>query len=68
MKKNISECSKCGCRWILRVENPKSCTRCKVRFDRGDAKAKIETKEFKNREDWIAYKKELDKWNNEHPL
>lgn len=27
------ECSKCGYGWISRVKQPKSCPRCKTRFD-----------------------------------
>ncbi len=27
------ECSKCGYGWIPRVKQPKSCPRCKTRFD-----------------------------------
>ena len=27
------ECSKCKYSWVSRVEKPKSCPRCKTRFD-----------------------------------
>ena len=35
---NIRECEFCAYRWTARVQNPKSCPRCKRRFDYKEAK------------------------------
>lgn len=35
---NFKECEFCTYRWISRVGNPKSCPRCKRRFDYKEAK------------------------------
>ncbi len=35
-------CEFCTYRWIARVDNPKSCPRCKRRFDYKDAKMVLE--------------------------
>jgi len=35
--KNKKECEFCNYAWISRVSNPKSCPRCKRRFDYKDA-------------------------------
>lgn len=63
----VSECPICNYKWLLRVENPKECSQCKRRFG-GNLKPKIEIKEFKTSEEWTAFKKAVDNWNNEHPL
>ena len=42
------ECEFCTYRWITKVDSPKSCPRCKRRFDYKDARLVLETlgKEF----------------------
>jgi len=35
---NSNQCEFCSYSWISRVDNPKSCPRCKRRFDYKDAK------------------------------
>jgi len=35
---NFRECEFCTYRWITKVDSPKSCPRCKRRFDYKDAK------------------------------
>jgi len=35
---NIRNCEFCAYRWTSRVNNPKSCPRCKRRFDYKDVK------------------------------
>jgi len=32
-QKTVKKCPYCGYEWILRISNPKSCPRCKRRFD-----------------------------------
>lgn len=45
---NIKDCEFCTYRWVSRVEIPKSCPRCKRRFDYKEAKLVLESlgKEF----------------------
>lgn len=39
---NIRDCEFCSYRWIAKVDSPKSCPRCKRRFDYKDAKLVLE--------------------------
>ena len=39
---NIMECEFCTYRWVPKVQNPKSCPRCKRRFDYKEAKIVLE--------------------------
>ncbi|MEK6947515.1 MAG: hypothetical protein AABX32_07965 [Nanoarchaeota archaeon] len=38
-----NQCEFCTYRWISRVQNPKSCPRCKRRFDYKDARLVLES-------------------------
>ena len=46
--KNNMECEFCAYGWISKVDSPKSCPRCKRRFDYKDARLVLEVlgKEF----------------------
>ena len=39
---DFNECEFCTYRWTAKVKNPKSCPRCKRRFDYKDAKLVLE--------------------------
>ena len=45
---NYRACEFCTYKWITKVDSPKSCPRCKRRFDYKDARLVLETlgKEF----------------------
>ena len=47
-KNNFRLCEFCTYRWITKVDSPKSCPRCKRRFDYKDARLVLEDlgKEF----------------------